>query len=460
MTELPPIREDQRRSLRQSIAVAAGVALVFGVVAWLLVLDSAADPHQTNSIGAIASTSPSPQLDSASPAPMAIAPIEPPAPSPTSAGEMEVCGLGWVSLEGDPDAVAARGGKLVAESADKTKSLILPAMLASADERTQAAALRFMANSIGSTGPDAQNCVAGPECDDVMRRSRTALSHRDALATMASRTSDPQVYAWALQACGGSSTARSGACQMISAEQWARLDPDNGAAWQGVALQAQARHDAFALDDAMYHLAMSNRYEEGWGALQGHLLQSLPAGEEHLLGAAEILVEAIGIDAAYAIPPMQVMMGYCSAKLLGDSNRREICGRIADTLLDHSNTLLDWQMGRALLARVGGSAARLQEVADQADAFSATGNGRIEEPIALDCRAIERQLEQARDLGQLGELGMARRAVAKSGKPVVELAAAWRVQRDQAAAADAAQRAASSVEPTNAASAPRVAALR
>lgn len=458
MTELPPIRDARRPSLRQSIAVVVCVLLVFGVLASLLLLDARPGGAETPDVGRI---TPAPAWvaaaqESSTPAPPAPSELLPRSNAP--AGETEVCGVGWMSLEGDPEAVVARGGQLMEESAARTKSLLLPAMMASADERTRAAALRFLSHLIGTIDLDVLGCAPGPECEFTRRRAAVAKVSREALASMAVATSDPQVYAWALQACALTSPEESSACQMIHVEQWARIDPDNGAAWHRVALQAHARHDTAAVDDAMYHLAMASRYDEGWGALPGRLLESLPTGEEHLLGAEQILVEAIGIDSADAVAPMQTLTDYCAVKLLGDSNRRQICGRIADNLLGQSKTLLSRQIGRTLLARMGGSAPQLQSTSDQLDAFKAASSAEAEEPLALDCHTIERHLERGRDLAQLGEVELARRAVAKSGKTVAELASGWRAQMQKIAASFAVERAASGAQ--DAASAPRVAAAR
>ena len=149
-------------------------------------------------------------------------------------------------------------------------------------------------------------------------------------------------------------------------------------------------------------------------------------------------------------------MSYCSSKLLDDANRREVCASIADVLVDRSSTLLAAGLGHSLLKRVGAPAARLQAVNDLSDAWHATAGG-LRDIAALDCRSVERNLDQIRDMVDLGEQALARRAVEKSGKSIEELALAWRAARAKVAAA-AAERAASGIDGQTVASAPKVAA--
>ena len=44
-----------------------------------------------------------------------------------------------------------------------------------------------------------------------------------------------------------------GMSQLLSADQWARLEPGNAIAWLQVAVRAQARNEAAAVAEAMFH---------------------------------------------------------------------------------------------------------------------------------------------------------------------------------------------------------------
>ena len=88
------------------------------------------------------------------------------------------------------------------------------------DDRRRA----LMASSLG--------CGVEP-CPAALTASAAAVDAvteaRESLARFAATTPDPAAYALAYRMCG-SGRLRDGACGMLSAEQWARLDPGNAVA--------------------------------------------------------------------------------------------------------------------------------------------------------------------------------------------------------------------------------------
>jgi hypothetical protein len=128
--------------------------------------------------------------------------------APFAPGEIEVCGFGRAQA----DTPAAE--QLAARANDMLEGALaahLRRMRASSDERTRAAALM-------------------------------ALEELPPLVSLAMRSSDPTVFALAQQACLRLDPKDAGSpCALLSDEQGARLDPDNGAAWMKVADRARLR---------------------------------------------------------------------------------------------------------------------------------------------------------------------------------------------------------------------------
>jgi hypothetical protein len=247
------------------------------------------------------------------------------ADAPARPGEVEICGFAAAAA----DSPAARAMALQAQAqigaaADK----LFAAMDRSPDPRTRAAAL-------------------------------LARDEREPLAAMARLTSDPTVYAMALQAChrDGANPGHSGAasCAALSAQQLARLDPDNVAPWLWLAAEALQRNDTQGVAEAVYRasLARESRLREfGFADLA---LSALPADwppREAMLAGARVLE----IHAALALPSYVAVVQHCAKERMQDANLQQTCERLARVLTQRGDTLVDYGIGRRLGERAGWSA--------------------------------------------------------------------------------------------------------
>ena len=86
-------------------------------------------------------------------------------------------------------------------------------------------------------------CFENKECRyDVRRAVEEAGSiFRETIAKFASTSDDPEVYAVGFYACGSFAPGTASQCTQLSAEQWARLDPNNAVPWLYVAREAAKR---------------------------------------------------------------------------------------------------------------------------------------------------------------------------------------------------------------------------
>lgn len=287
---------------------------------------------------------------------------------------------------------------LLVAAVEATRRSTLAAMAASADVRAQAAAHFFQYNE---------------------------PAQREALARLAAGSSDPQVYAWAHYACHRADGRPKGACQLIHTEQWARLDAGNAMPWLSLASEAATRGDAAALDDAMFHIASATRMDSGLTRLPSAVVASLPLDAD-LYGGFAMVMEAFGIEAAVPLD-YGTTLRFCKAEKLVDSNRRQVCERVADLFVDRSATLIDRSIGIALAKSVGWPAPRLQQARDEIEASQGLAEfGMFKPDASYSCAGLRHQLNYVLDIGTAGEVDILRKAMLASGKPIAQLAADYR----------------------------------
>lgn len=266
-------------------------------------------------------------------------------------------------------------------------------------------------------------------------------SHRDALVREAQSSGDPQIYAWAYAACSRPD-AVGGACQLISTEQWIRLDTSNAFPWLAIGMEAKQRNDTAALDDAMFHVATAARMDAGWGQLPSALLEHVPPGDVNLLGAYGLVTDGFGVDAGVPIHYFTASQ-YCKADKLADANRRETCERIAHLFVERSMTVTDTMVGTLIGNRLGWPAERLRSLQQEREVLFNTSIVESEFDPSSSCDELRHKLERVRALASAGELNTLRRERKASGTSVAQLGAAYkrvldrweeRAQRNQAAA--------------------------
>ncbi len=312
--------------------------------------------------------------------------------------ERQLCSQG-LERAGEAGKISKEKAEALLNSAtEATRLLTLTAMAASADARAQAAAHFY-------------------QSEDV--------AHGDALIGMAQASTDPQIYAWAYQLCRRADSKRSGSCQLVSTEQWARVDAANAMPWLALAAEAERRGDAAGLDDAMFHVAAAARMDTGWGRLPAMVGAYVPADAD-LLGGLALTMQALGVDAAMPVDYMAAL-NFCKIERVADSNRRQVCERVADLFVDRSGTMMDRAIGINIGKRVGWTAERLQPLQEETNAlYGVALFGAMQSEGPWDCDNLRLQQNNFRDRLTVGELTSLRREVVASGKSVAQLAADYK----------------------------------
>ena len=339
-------------------------------------------------------------------------------------GKLDVCGLSdleaaiFVAGNGEMDmraanaALAGTAGKLIGSDKPREQALGLYVRTVQADwvEREEAVNQQRCKGDIQCTisafvvNPQARQAAAAP------------------LAKLALTASDPGIYAAAIYACAG---ARTGACGAINFAGWARLEPDNAAAWLMVAHEAAARKDFTARDDAYQHVALAKNYDPRMPSLA-------PVFDDETMQAQPLLVQnAIGVafisaNAVATITSTTGLNGYCLRGVVMDDARRRSCDTLVSKMLAADGSQIDLMMARAIGKKIGWDAARLQALKDERDVVQGLAMQLMLGGNAFSCASLAKSNQWLRAALGEGELAIGRDYVAKSGKTLSELAEKFR----------------------------------
>jgi hypothetical protein len=351
--------------------------------------------------------------------------------------EIQICGGAWVKMQSDGsfDEVDIERATRLPEA----RARVVAGLKSDKRELAQAAALML------------EMTAAGASNDQV----------RDALAQKAAASSDPRAYALAYNTCGTDKRGE-GACQLLSAAQWARLDPGNASPWLAALAEARARKDRVAEDEALHRIATSQRSDLGFFVLPGLILNAAPGDDAAAVTAWVMVTEAIGAAAAYGLPGYQHLTTACRGTALRDVNRQQTCLAIAELLGERSDTLIERMIGVAMGRQLGWPAERSDRMRGEYDAYVASLPVKAAGSEDLTCAEIRRDLDGVRHMAALGETAVLREWVTRSGRKPEDFAREQRVRQKgaaekasaQAAAASSGASAASAVRPSSAAAPP------
>ena len=307
-----------------------------------------------------------------------------------AADEIELCGGLWVKTK--PDGNIDEDDFSLVVRLPEARARLLDELRADPSEFARAATIRL--GLVGGESP--------------------LVSSADMLARMGSTTQDPQVYALAFNLCAG--RPNEGTCQLLSAEQWARLDPGNAAPWAFALARAVATRDISAQNEALHRIATSQRSELYYFALPGLVLEHVPSDDASIPAALTLAVEAIGVEAASVIPGYEAMTRLCKGGALRDANRRETCNAVAELLVARSDTLLQRMMGVSIGAQLGWPVERIERLRGEYTAYSEALDAANTLMPTSGCASIRRDLETVKRRARLGESGALREWVVQSGK--------------------------------------------
>lgn len=420
------VREPDDAARNRGAALAGGgmvLALVAGL-AWLV-----SGPSEPSRDAAAGAPSAKPPSSTAAAKAVAAAPVASSASAAFPPGQMEVCGLGILS-ESEWNHPARRA-KFQA-SVQATRLRTIAALKGKPDPLAQGLALAMESRGAEAVIEEAARCT-GPECPVVATKTdATAVTQphasapREALARLALTSRSPELYGLAWRVCGahGAHDAAS-ACRMLSAEQWAQLDPDNAMPWAGVLERARLQRDASAVSAALYRMSLSRTIDGRTGRLPGLALASVPAGTPALETEAVVADVAAREGEGWSQKMSSLSTEECTAEAVRDTERWQRCDAWAQALWQQGRKTIDLTTAIRIGKAVGWPAERLQGMQDEAAALSLASSEALNGSSRL-CDAVRRRTGQIDESGRLGEVAWARRIIATSGKSMAHWTATAR----------------------------------
>jgi hypothetical protein len=327
--------------------------------------------------------------------------VDVPPPIAEAPGKVEICGHGKVSID-DSSAIAQYVGALTKAAGVRW----LSALQDSGDLRARVAGLLFEGKITGG--------------DPIIP---PAEQTRDAVVQLAVGVDDPAVYAMAVSMCGiDRGVPVDTACQQISLQRWAQIDADNAVPWLLLAGKAQEGHDSAAAANAFRQATKAHRYDAYNDSLYSFAEPQMPQ-DATPLERAYLATEVIGIESALR-SPYGPMTKRCSADAVQDSDIRQQCDALAELLVNHGTSLLDFSVGKNIGARVGWPKARVDSLVLEQYALTQA----IIEVTPSDndnlwtCDSVRRLNAYMVQRARVGELGAAHDALERSGETVQALA--------------------------------------
>jgi hypothetical protein len=344
--------------------------------------------------------------------------VAPAAPAPASAPTGEPCPPGaFGAVLNHAQLLDAPRERRIAEH----RSRWLAALQSSGDERVRAAGwllgLQMLPDAIAGS-PDEQraSCAGDATCEAQLVAALTAATYqqstlvRERLATLAAGSRDPLVQAYALRACQGE-RVREGGCAALSPLGWARLEPDNAAAWMAVV--SDPRSDAQQQNEALLQAGRATRVELHAATMQTLVRSAQPPGGgeiDRLLMGRELMRMNAGWSAASSLPQV------CDAQALRDPARRPSCEAVAELLIAKAPTLQDLIAARELGERLAWPADRLATLRSETDALRIQQAQRLDGREPLTCAALPTTNAFFAEVGRAGELAALRQTLPRSGR--------------------------------------------
>lgn len=415
--------------------IAALCVLVGGLVLGLVILGRDADPvaATTSTVATQLPTSLSaeltdtPAVQQAEPDPALAS-----SPDPTGADQTQVCSGAWVRVQ-DDGSIDQGDVRQVAELLE-ARERVLAVLRSDPNDLARAAALWFVL--LGNDEAHrhavikAATSCTGADCRKQPRARPDFVTARETLARLAASSVDARTYGLAFNVCGGRERS-AGACRMLSAEQWARLDPGNASPWWFILAAASERNDAAGRDEALHRIATAVHSNQSFYAIPALIANAAPPDETSKLAAWAMSIEAVGAQSSWSNPGYRHLKIACKGTALADANRRQNCGAIANLLVDHSDTLIERMLGTEIGRELGWPAQRIDQLRGEYSAHIASQVPTGATGRRYDCPDIQRDLTLVQRHAITGEAGALRFWVARSRKTPAEFAQEERARQQQ-----------------------------
>ena len=359
---------------KRLLLLSAILALAVGALVYFLFVVRAPEAQRTASDSPASAAAPAPRF--------AAAPLPEPA-----ADETDLCGYGRVK-ESDVENVRDQSAKDADEVLDGLKK-----KLAASKDPRQAALGLYM------------------------------LGSKEALVKLASGSRDPQVYALAFLSCGYTG---GGACDLLSAQQWAEMDSDNGVPWLLVASAARPRfvpqgdpERNVAMYQAVVRASSAKRFDsylpDFLGMLQRPQILDQPPQTRSALD--DVLM---GMQMALPMISYAPFIEYCRDATVDGVTRASVCTNLANVLLG-DRTMLGFSAGVRLAESAGWSPDRVGALQKQRTEYQgALGEPhpkyRENESVRSDCDGLAAFDRWAAEYSRLGDRGMAEKSIEETRK--------------------------------------------
>lgn len=355
-----------------------------------------------------------------------------------------------LALPSGPQQLPQNRKKLEAaqNSARRDIASLLQQATSHADLRVRAAALLLQSESRIQTGTldwaeKYPNCSKEQSCELQMHQRINAERSKDFndIARLAIGSRDPDVYAMAYYACNAwnnASEVPDAYCQQISASQWAERDPGNGVAWMLVADKAAQEKNTAALDNAMYRMAQATTFDPRRNGLP-QLRAAFDLASKSPMLQLELANLNRTVDRLSKGGNFMPVLNYCRIDAGVDANRRQLCEKIAVTLLNEEKTSSFSAFGEQIALQMGWSQQKLEQVTEERHAlmglFMVLRTGRSPTALNFDGSPAQMQKscqESVLDAGEVldtmqhGDYQRLRQRFAQQNRSRAELAAKYR----------------------------------
>jgi hypothetical protein len=155
-----------------------------------------------------------------------------------------------------------------------------------------------------------------------------------------------------------------------------------------------------------------------------------------------LTLDVIGVQAAMPMP-YQPLLQYCSREAMSDATVHQQCNAVADLLVNKTKTLLELSEGKSLGMRLGWPPEIIDKLTQQlhasVQALAQTSPSDPEQQWS--CDSVARGNAFMSDWDRLGERGLAKEAIERSGETVAELSSKFtdRLEKASREAAASAQ---------------------
>jgi hypothetical protein len=357
---------DGRKGL---FAIAATLALTLAALIYFLFVVHAPEEKQTSSAaGSQASTLRAiPQL--------LVAP-----PPPITADETDVCGDGRINQDAVED-IRAEARK----TADKTFSRLKAKLAASRDPREMAMGLYLQ----GST---------------------------DTLVNLAFGSRDPQVYATAFLSCHYGLYGGSENCALLSARQWADIEPDNAVPWL---LIASATYNVVTRDEAIYRASAAQRFAPRFPDFLG--MFQLPDIRGQAPQTRSVLEEDLfAMHLTLPTLPYSTFFKFCNFPAVADARHIDVCNNLAKLFLEKDSTMIGLGVAVKLAQSADWSPDVVNALRQKKTAYQEALRKAVSLPIEKphsDCEEQAKFEHWAEDYARLGDRGVAMKFIEETDSP-------------------------------------------